>query len=128
MPGTQKYYYSDKSIVSITTLEQTLIDTLHRPFSCGGPSVVFEAWSNASDIMDQSRILECLREIQDNNLSRRAGYFLVENLRLKLDAKLEHYFHSIKLEVKKDGKIAPISLLPGYQYAHENSDWCLEVP
>ena len=128
VPGTQQYYFSDKSIFSVTTLEQTLLDTLNRPFSCGGPSVVFEAWNNASDILDQSRILDYLRGMRDNRLSRRVGYFLIDNLQLKLNTELKRYFHTILRKIKSDGTDATISLLPGYKYAHENSDWWLEVP
>jgi predicted transcriptional regulator of viral defense system len=35
-------------MVRITTLEQTLLDTLHRPLSCGGPPIVIEAWEHTA--------------------------------------------------------------------------------
>ena len=41
--GVQTRYVNEKSRYRVTTLEQTLVDTLHRPHSCGGPAVVFEA-------------------------------------------------------------------------------------
>ena len=44
VPGVQKRFYTDRIVYSVTTYEQTLLDTLERPLSCGGSSVVFEAW------------------------------------------------------------------------------------
>ncbi|MFT3882954.1 MAG: hypothetical protein QM703_25270 [Gemmatales bacterium] len=44
VPGIQTRFLNPTSIVRITSLEQTLLDTLHRPLSCGGPAVVMEAW------------------------------------------------------------------------------------
>ena len=128
MPGIQKRYYTNKTIVSITDYEQTLLDTLDRPLSCGGPSVVFEAWENGMGEFDQSRILAYLRAIKDKRLTRRVGYMLFELLQSKLDSELQRYLNRIRTELKQDQTAAVISLLPGYEYSHPNHDWNLEVP
>ena len=128
MPGIQKRYYTNKTLISITTYEQTLLDTLDRPLSCGGPSVVFEAWDNAASELDQSRILAHLKAIEDQQLTRRVGYMLLDHLQHKLDAGLSRYLDRIRTELKKDQSAGVISLLPGYQYSHTNHDWSVEVP
>ena len=128
MPGIQKRYYTNKTVVSITTYEQTLLDTLDRPLSCGGPSVVFEAWANAASELDQRRILAHLKAIEDQQLTRRVGYMLLDHLQHKLDAGLRRYLDRTRTELKEDQTAGVISLLPGYQYSHTNHDWSLEVP
>ena len=128
MPGIQERYYTNKTIVSITDYEQTLLDTLDRPLSCGGPSVVFEAWENGMGEFDQSRILTYLRAIKDERLTRRVGYMLLDRLQSKLDSELQRYLNRIRTELKQDQTAAVISLLPGYEYSHPNHDWNLEVP
>lgn len=128
IPGIQVRYFTDKTVFSITTFEQTLIDTLHRPLSCGGPSVVFEAWGNAVNKLDQSRFLHHLIEIDDDRMSRRAGYFLSKVAKCNLDVKVARYFQGIKKRLDRDDKNSTISLLPGYKYARVDHDWRLEVP
>ena len=128
IPGIQKRYYTRKTVFSVTTYEQTLLDTLHHPFSCGGSSVVFEAWNNATNKLDQSRLLEYLKSINDHRLTRRVGYILVNRLHHKLEAELDRYLHRIQRQVTKDETVTIVSLLPGYEYTHTNLDWRLEVP
>lgn len=76
VPGVQRAYLSDKAIIRVTTLEQTLLDTLHRPWNCGGPPVVFEAWERALDSLDEERLGQYLASIQHPLLTRRAGCML----------------------------------------------------
>ena len=45
--------YGPRAQIRITTLEQTLLDSLYKPFLCGGPEVVFEAWQDAVDRLDR---------------------------------------------------------------------------
>ncbi len=74
--GVQTRYINEKSRYQVTTLEQTLVDTLHRPHSCGGPAVVFEAWGAAGDQLDGPRLAALVRAIGDERLARRVGYML----------------------------------------------------
>ena len=46
IPGVQVRAYGPRSQIRITTREQTLLDTLFKPFHCGGPTVAFETLEN----------------------------------------------------------------------------------
>lgn len=74
--GVQTRYVSEKSRYRVTTIEQALLDTLHRPHSCGGPAVVFEAWGAAGDRLDGARLVTLARAIGDERLTRRVGYMV----------------------------------------------------
>lgn len=111
----QTRYLSDKSWYRVTTLEQTLLDTLRRPASCGGPSIVFEAWELAGEKLDAATMVTLLRQIGDTGLSRRAGYMLG---RLGISASA--------LEDVVESEVVP--LLPGMPYSSLDSRWQLLVP
>ena len=128
VPGIQKRFYTNKTVFSVTTYEQTLLDTLDRPLSCGGSSVVFEAWNRGSRELDQDRLLHYLKAIRDHRLTRRVGYMLLEHLEHKPEERLKNYLHRIRRQTTNEDTVSIISLLPGYEYAHTNSDWRLEVP
>ena len=74
--GTQWRVLNDKTIAHITTREQTLLDTLHRPLSCGGPSVVGEAWARGVAELDADKLAQLLQTLNDAPLIRRVGYML----------------------------------------------------
>ncbi len=76
--GVQTRYVNERSRYRVTTLEQTLVDTLHRPHSCGGPAVVYEAWGAAGDRLDGPRLVALVRAIADARLARRVGYMLAQ--------------------------------------------------
>ena len=128
VPGIQQRYYTNQTIFSVTTYEQTLLDTLERPLSCGGSSVVFEAWDNASSYLDQDRLLHYLKAIRDHRLTRRVGYMLLEHLQRQPEVKLANYLHRMRRQTSNAESVSIISLLPGHEYAHTNSNWRLQVP
>lgn len=108
-------YLNDKSWFRVTTLEQTLIDTLHRPVSCGGPAIVFEAWETATEKLDPVKMTTLLEQIGDARLSRRAGYML---------GRLG--FNVTAPEFAVDETAIP--LLPGVPYSTLDPRWRLFVP
>ena len=128
VPGVQKRFYTDKTVYSVTTYEQTLLDTLERPLSCGGSSVVFEAWNRGARQLDQGRLLHHLKAIGDHKLTRRVGYMLQEHVQHELQTQLMNYLHRVRTRSIKDGTTSLVSLLPGYEYGQTNLDWGLEVP
>jgi predicted transcriptional regulator of viral defense system len=95
----------------MTTLEQTLLDTLHKPWSCGGSSVVFEAWERGLPLLDETRVLEYLKKIGRTDLTRRVGYMLENNNYSPVDPKLCKLLNDAKAKVKK-GQMLTIPLLP----------------
>ena len=128
VPGIQKRFYTNKTVFSVTTYEQTLLDTLDRPLSCGGSSVVFEAWNRGSRELDQDRLLHYLKAIRDHRLTRRVGYMLLEHLEHKPEDRLKNYLHRIRQQTTNENTVPIISLLPGFEYAHTHPDWRLKVP
>ena len=85
----------------MTTLEQTLLDTLHKPWSCGGSSVVFEAWERGVPLLDEERTAEYLMKIGRFDLTRRGGYMLDNNNYSPVDPKLCKLLNAAKTKVKK---------------------------
>src|SRR5262249_23592887 len=78
VPGIQTRGYGPRTRVRIPTREQPLLDTLHKPFHCGGPEVVFEAWKEgvASRRVDEERLVEYLRAMNYPATARRLGVML----------------------------------------------------
>lgn len=121
--GVQMRFVNEKSRYRVTTLEQTLVDTLHRPHSCGGPAVVFEAWETAAERLDGARLAGLLQAIGDVRLVRRAGYMvsqvapaLVEALRDIVPQSLMATGHDV------------IPLLAGIPQTSVDLTWGVGVP
>lgn len=74
--GVQRRYLNERTRFRLTSLEQTLLDTLHRPHSCGGPPVVYEAWETGAGRLNPERLAKLLERIGDPRLARRTGYML----------------------------------------------------
>ncbi|CTP90125.1 hypothetical protein XTPLMG728_2461 [Xanthomonas translucens pv. poae] len=121
--GTQRRRLNPYCVATVTTLEQTLLDCLHRPHSCGGPSVVFEAWETGLKRTTTEKLLALARRIGDSTLLRRAGYMI------------EHYGSDTTAlpEMKRlteDFFAADTTptLLPGIPYEHIDATWGLRTP
>lgn len=127
VPGVKERFLNDKSRFRITSLEQTLLDTLHKPFSCGGSSVVFEAWKNAIGKIKNDLVFEYLNKINNDALSCRVGYML-QIMDFNIKDELCVYLNSVKSSIKKDKPEFAISLLPGLDYHQINQEWFVRVP
>ena len=127
VPGVKERYLNEKTKFRITTLEQTILDTLHKPLSCGGPSVVFEAWENAIEEIKDETILEYLSKIDNPALSRRVGYML-DIMNYEIGNGLHTFLESVKNAAKENDTAAPIPLLPGLNYNQINHEWLVRVP
>lgn len=124
IPGIQSVYLSDKAIVNVTTLEQTLLDTLHRPWSCGGPAVVFEVWKKGLERINESRLAEYLTSINNSLYIRRLGCMLDLNRYKVNDQDLMGL-----LQKAKEASNKPVdSLLPTVPSGTLNKKWNLELP
>jgi predicted transcriptional regulator of viral defense system len=64
--------------IRLTSLEQTLLDSLEKPMHCGGGDIVFEAWETAdkNSNINEQKLLKCLTDINNMKLSRRCGCML----------------------------------------------------
>ncbi|MBT3725884.1 MAG: hypothetical protein HOM14_19225 [Gammaproteobacteria bacterium] len=127
VPGIKERFLNERTKFYITTLEQTLIDTLHKPLSCGGSPVIFEAWQNAVNKLKSKIILEYLNKIGNISLSCRVGY-MMEIMEYKLSDELSNFLDLAKNStVKNNPELAP-SLLPGVDFHEINNEWFIKVP
>ena len=124
--GTQLRTLSDKTLVRITTREQTLLDTLHRPLSCGGSSVVWEAWSRGLHDIDATILTEHLHTLNDSKLVRRVGYMLqFHNLALP---QLAILLENAKREAGSMSVDRYVPLMPGIPCSRTDAQWGLRLP
>lgn len=129
IPGVQSRYFSNRTIFNVTTFEQTLLDTLHRPLHCGGQAVVFEAWETALSALNEARLLDYLRTIDDPKLDRRVGYLLTVAMKYKPGTALaEHLAHAAGSQRAGREPSDYIPLLTGVRYQRTDDRWRLEVP
>lgn len=121
---TQRRQLNPHCTVTVTGLEQTLIDCLHRPNSAGGAAVVFEAWEAGLKRTTPERLMELANKIGDPLLLRRVGYMVTQ---LQPDAPI---LRPLREQVSSDihALQAIPSLLPGIPYTHEDSAWGLRTP
>ncbi len=125
--GIQLRNLNDKTIARITTREQTLLDTLHRPLSCGGPSVVWEAWSRGVSELDASILADHLRTLQDSRLLRRVGYML-QSQDYSAPKVLGEILDDARQQAQKLDDEESIPLLPGIPGTQLDSHWRLRLP
>ena len=76
LQGIQLRFIGPTAIIRITDLEQTLLDTLHHPFHCGGPAAVFEAWDQGIKKLQDDRLAEYLASMEHLPIAQRLGYML----------------------------------------------------
>ena len=125
--GIQQRQVSDRTIARITTREQTLIDALNRPLSCGGASVVWEAWTTGLADIDEERFVATLVKLDDAHLMRRIGY-MVQELEYRTGADLGNLIEKARQEVRRNPEIETVSLLPGLPVVRVDSAWRLQLP
>ena len=111
--GVKSYVVGPRTSFRMTSVEQTLVDCLHRPTACGGPPVVFEAWQKGVARISQSRLVPVL-ETAAPVLRRRAAT-IMESLGIKLEQELLNL-----LEVP----LQPVvPLLNGYPAGETQTRW-----
>ncbi|MEI6562575.1 MAG: hypothetical protein WCO68_10935 [Verrucomicrobiota bacterium] len=127
--GVQFREVSSRTRLRITTLEQTLLDTLLQPVRSGGEAVIFEAWENAMEQFDPDRMAQHLATIDRTYLDRRVAAMLeVLGTRLESTA-LKARFDTIQERLKSDPEVlVPLPLLPGFDFPNCNRDWNIQVP
>jgi len=127
IPGIKERIFSQWSTIRMTTVEQTLLDTLQYPYHCGGPEVVFEAWHRAQYRYEEKDLLEDLKTIGLPPLIRRLGaiyklfcYVPSEPLGAFLNEKRSEFFKQVE--------IPPIPILRGLTFSQLDPDWNVLVP
>jgi hypothetical protein len=127
IPGIQSRFLSPWTKIRMTTLEQTLLDTLQYPFHCGGPETVFEAWEKHINTIDEDVLLDYIKEIQIPPLIRRIG--AIFDLFGRQPTKgLFQYLNKSKSLFLSSSEFNLISLLRGIEYSQKNSNWNILIP
>ncbi len=110
----------------MTTLEQTLLDTLQKPWHCGGSAVVHEAWERGISLLDEERLSDYLKRIGRIDLVRRVGYMFDQQGRAIGNQALTQILSDAKMRVQ--GSLEPlIPLLSGLSAQEFNETWGLYV-
>ncbi len=127
VPGIQFRVVSPRCWLRITTLEQTLLDTMLQPVRCGGEAVVLEAWEIGASRMDADRMAEHLAKMQREDLERRVGAVL--NLIGADFAKtsLGHRLHAVRDRLIAQN-VPDIPLLAGHEFPDWNKTWKVRIP
>lgn len=123
----QVRHLDGKARYKVTSLEQTIVDTLHRPMSCGGPAVVFEAWESARGRLRSEVLLKILSSIGDNLLCRRVG-FMMDKFDLPLSSSVQSLLAGAKGSHFGSNAGNPDTLLTGIPYPALDAKWGLFVP
>jgi hypothetical protein len=129
--GIQRRYLNPYTRFRVTTLEQTLLDTLHRPHSCGGAPVVYEAWATGAERLNPQRLATLLDRIGDARLTRRTGYMLDQYPISAPSPELSHVLARARQQSAPTGhwsEEAVVPLLPGVPPTEVNTRWGVAVP
>ncbi len=120
---------SSRTWLRITTLEQTLLDTLLQPLRCGGEAVVLEAWENGVKEMDADRMAEYLSKIQREDLERRIGAMVdligVDMAATSLGSRLKALRERLATLIQE---VPEIPLLPGFRFSALSGTWKVRTP
>lgn len=129
IPGVQVRHHGPRTRIRITTLEQTLLDTLYKPFQSGGPEVVFEVWQTATDLgrIDEERLVQYLVAMNYPATTRRLAVML-ELVEHAPGAELARLLDRCQAEMDRESPFARISLLPGLSYESLNERWLVKTP
>lgn len=129
VPGVQMRVMSPRSWLRITTLEQTLLDTLLQPLRCGGEAVILEAWENGANAMDVDRMSEYLGKIQRDDLNRRVGAVLDLIGADVANSSLGQRLGALKERLAGATAETPdIPLLWGFHFPDRSEVWRVRIP
>ena len=124
VPGVTERFMSSKNRYHITTVEQTLLDTLQHPFPCGGPEVIFEVWEKEDNI-NQNALQELLITIDNNALCRRVGA-MFDLFKYQCKNDLAVLLEKSRSQIESETLSLP--LLAGMNYSTLDHKWKILVP
>jgi predicted transcriptional regulator of viral defense system len=127
LPGAQLRYIEASTVICITTLEQTLLDTLHKPLSCGGPAVVVEAWEQARSRVNEDRLADYLCAMDYLPIVQRVG-FMMENLNHRPGKVLQAVLDGFLARLRPDDPSQRQQLFAGMKHDNLQFPWLVYVP
>lgn len=127
IPGNKMRSLNPWTNIRMTTIEQTLLDTLQYPIQCGGPETIFEAWENQIKNIKDERYLEYLRIIRIPPLTRRIGA-IFDLFGYRPSDELNKFLKKSRNQFISDNEFHQISLLRGIGYSQLNPEWNVLIP
>ena len=125
--GVQLRAIGPRTWYRITSVEQTLLDTILQPRRCGGEAVVLEAWSRASERADLEKMAELLVKIGRDSLIRRVGAMMeIQGIELRDSDSMQSLLGSQMQRIAAEAEFIP--LLPGFDYNRPNQNWRVWIP
>lgn len=125
--GVQTRILGPRTNIRITTLEQTLLDTLHKPKYCGGVPVIFEAWKEGITRLDEDLLKDYLSKMDSPLFLRRVGamfdllnYKPASDLATTLEKGMEHIAQNVTASA--------VPILPGLEFSVLNPKWKVLTP
>jgi len=125
--GVQTRMLGPRTNIRITTLEQTLLDTLHKPIYCGGPSVIFEAWEEGLTRLDEDLLNDYLQKIDSLLILRRVGA-MIETLNFRPSHDFEVTLERCLENISQHSETSAIPILPGFEFPSLNAKWKVMTP
>jgi predicted transcriptional regulator of viral defense system len=127
LPGVQSRYIGPAAVIRIANLEQTLLDALHRPLACGGPSVVFEAWERGLERMNEDRLADYLTSMNHRPIAQRLGYML-DDLEYRPGSNLRNVLDRYLSQLDPADSSLYQQLFPGVEYGNLKHPWLVYGP
>ncbi len=127
IPGIQTRDFGPRTQLRITTLEQTMLDTLWQPLKCGGESVVFEAWERGVQRWNPERMAKHLAAINRQDLERRVGAML-SLLGVETDGSLRCLLAATMETLRNSVDHQHLPLMPGLPGSRLLPEWGILTP
>jgi predicted transcriptional regulator of viral defense system len=127
IPGIKIRVISPRTNLRITTIEQTLLDTLQYPFHCGGQEVALEAWGRHIEQIDGDLLLDYLRTIRIDPLTRRVGA-IFDLFGIPPAKDLNSFLQESMSRILSQAEVPEIPLFRGINCQQSNPSWKILVP
>jgi len=127
IPGIKIRVVSPRTNLRITTIEQTLLDTLQYPLHCGGQEVALEAWGRHIGRMDGGLLLDYLRTIRIDPLTRRVGA-IFDLFGIPPAKGLHSFLNESMSRILSQPEVPEIPLFRGINCQRSNPAWKILVP
>jgi predicted transcriptional regulator of viral defense system len=127
IPGIKIRVVSPRTNLRITTIEQTLLDTLQYPFHCGGQEVALEAWGRHIGQIEGDLLLDYLRTIRIDPLTRRVGA-IFDLFGIPPARDLDFFLKESKSRIFSQPEVPEIPLFRGINSQRINPIWKILVP
>jgi hypothetical protein len=127
IPGIKIRVVSPRTNLRITTIEQTLLDTLQYPFHCGGQEVALESWERHIRQIEGDLLLDYLRTIRIDPLTRRVGA-IFDLFGIPPAKDLYSFLKESRSRIFSQPEVPEIPLFRGIHSQQSNPKWKILVP